>query len=127
MKNLLTYSGPLCQHENFIAHKSDEAYSKNMNRKKSDTPVVKGMFVVKNDRGLHTRPATELVKLVAAYRSEVHLKYRNKSANAKSLLGILIFAASKGAKIYVEAKGEDAEQVVKNLEALASNNFNITY
>jgi phosphocarrier protein len=85
------------------------------------------MFVVKNDRGLHTRPATELVKLVAGYRSEVHLKYRNKSANAKSLLGILIFAASKGAKIYVEAKGEDAEQVVKNLEELASNNFNITY
>lgn len=88
---------------------------------------VKGRFVVGNDRGLHTRPSTEIVKCAASFRSDVSLGYQKNQVNAKSILGILMLAASKGAKITVEAVGEDAEEAVSSIVHLAENNFNIKY
>jgi len=89
--------------------------------------VVEGIFVVKNDRGLHTRPSTEIVKCAATFKSDVRLRYQRMEVNAKSLLGILMMAASKGAKIRVTAKGLDAEDAVASLLDLANNNFNAKY
>jgi phosphocarrier protein HPr len=90
-------------------------------------PLVKGLFVVGNDRGLHTRPSTEIVKCASAFRSEVKLIYKKKEVNAKSILGILMLAATKGAKISIIAEGIDAEAAVQSLQNLASKKFNIRY
>ncbi|MCI0381601.1 MAG: HPr family phosphocarrier protein [Chlamydiae bacterium] len=87
----------------------------------------KDCFIVINEKGLHTRPSTELVKCAASFRSQVSLAYQDFVVNAKSLLGILMLAASKGAKVYVEAEGEDAEEAVKTILRLAENKFNIKY
>lgn len=87
----------------------------------------KGSFVVLNEKGLHTRPSTELVKCAANFGSEIHLSYRNYVVNAKSILGILMLAAEKGAKILVEAAGEDAEDAVSAIEELAGSKFHIKY
>lgn len=86
-----------------------------------------GVFIVRNDRGLHTRPSTEIVKCAANFKSEVTLTYQKSEANAKSLLGILMLAASKGAKIGIKAEGVDAEEAVQSLINLADNKFNIQY
>jgi phosphocarrier protein HPr len=88
---------------------------------------VSGTFTVKNDKGLHTRPSTELVKCAAAFSSRVSLFYRSYVVNAKSLLGILMLAAERGSKIRVEASGDDAEQAVDSILKLAKNKFNINY
>lgn len=88
---------------------------------------AKGLFVVLNDKGLHTRPSTELVKCAAGFNAQVNLSYRNYLVNAKSLLGILMLAAERGAKISVEAIGEDAEAAVAAILKLAKNRFNIKY
>ncbi len=97
----------------------------------TNTPVkkriFKGKFIVGNDRGLHTRPSTELVKCASAFKSQVNLIYHKQAVNAKSLLGILMLAATKGARIGVEAEGEDAEQAVQSILDLAKNNFYIKY
>lgn len=87
----------------------------------------KGVFVVRNDRGLHTRPSTEIVKCAANFKSNVFLRYQKHQVNAKSLLGILMLAAVKGARIGVEAVGVDAEEAVESLLNLARNKFNINY
>jgi phosphocarrier protein len=92
-----------------------------------DNSEAKGVFVVRNDRGLHTRPCTEIVKCAANYKSEVKLRHRKMEVNAKSLLGILMLAASKGSKIRIEASGTDASEAVESLIDLASNDFNIKY
>jgi phosphocarrier protein HPr len=89
--------------------------------------IVKGKFVVSNDRGMHTRPCTELVRCANHFKAKVSLKYDNHAVNAKSLLGILMLAATKGAKIVVEAEGEDAEEAVACIITLAQNNFHIQY
>lgn len=97
-----------------------------MNRKPN--PVrIKGNFVVLNDKGLHTRPSTELVKCAAGFNSQIHLSYRNYVVNAKSLLGILMLAAEKGSRISVEAVGDDAEEAICALQKLAQRRFNISY
>lgn len=93
----------------------------------SKKPKVKGCFIVSNDRGLHTRPSTEIVKCATSFKSEVSLAYQKNQVNAKSILGVLMLAAAKGAKITVEAVGEDAQEAVATLLDLARQNFNIKY
>lgn len=89
--------------------------------------AAKGFFVVANDKGLHTRPSTELVKCATCFKASVNLSYQNIVVSAKSLLGILTLAASRGAKIDVEAVGIDAEQAVETIIQLARNKFYIHY
>ena len=98
-----------------------------MTNKSIKTGAAKGKFVVSNDRGLHTRPSAELVKCASSFKSKVYLIYQKHSVNAKSLLGILMLAATKGAKVGVEAEGEDAEEAVQSIISLAENNFYIEY
>ncbi len=88
---------------------------------------VKSILVIINEKGLHTRPSTELVKCASTFKSQVTLSYQNCCVNGKSLLGILMLAASRGAKITVEAIGVDAQEAVNALLALAKNKFNINY
>ncbi len=89
--------------------------------------MYRDSFTVMNDKGLHTRPSTELVKCAASFKAHVSLMYHNYTVNAKSLLGILMLAAARGAKIKVEATGEDAELAVKSILKLARNKFNVKY
>ena len=88
---------------------------------------AKAVFVVLNEKGLHTRPSTELVKCAANFTSQVNLSYRDYVVNAKSILGILMLAAEKGAKVSVEAVGDDAESAVGAIVKLAGNRFNVKY
>ena len=94
----------------------------------STTPSkAKAIFTVLNDKGLHTRPSTELVKCASAFKSRVSLQFQDLNVNAKSLLGILMLAAARGSKIVVEAIGDDAEEAVKSILELANNKFYIKY
>lgn len=88
---------------------------------------VRAIFVVINDKGLHTRPSTELVKCAANFDCEISLSYRNYVVNAKSILGILMLAAERGAKVVVEAIGTDADAAVGAILKLAKNRFNVKY
>ncbi|NGX50479.1 MAG: Phosphocarrier protein HPr [Chlamydiae bacterium] len=88
---------------------------------------VKKSFEILNDKGLHTRPATELVKCAQIYKSQIFLVYQGLNVNAKSLLGILMLAATCGAIIDIEAEGNDAEEAVNAILSLAENKFNIHF
>ena len=80
-----------------------------------------------NDRGLHTRPSTEVVKCASHFSSSIKLTYQKWEVNARSLLGVLMLAATKGSKIWVTAEGDDAEEAVQALVALSQKNFNVKY
>ncbi|NGX44991.1 MAG: Phosphocarrier protein HPr [Chlamydiae bacterium] len=92
-----------------------------MQQKSKDT------FIVINEKGLHTRPSTELVKCASTFKSNITLTYQDLSVNAKSLLGILMLAASRGAKIHIEAEGEDAKEAIGSILELAQGKFNVKY
>lgn len=94
-----------------------------MQKKNASTAI----FTVRNDRGLHTRPSTELVRQAAGFQSQINLIYQRQQVSAKSLLGILMLAAPKGARIRVVAEGEDADDAIAALLDLAKQSFYIKY
>ena len=104
----------------------DQRFSKD-NKNGSNLPVFEGFFVVKNDKGLHTRPSTELVKCSCKFNSKINLILDDTVVNAKSILGILMLAACKGSKILVEAQGEDAKEAVEAIQKLSDQKFHIDY
>jgi phosphocarrier protein HPr len=78
---------------------------------------------VKNRMGLHTRPATAIVKMLQNSKSTVHFTHKKMTINAKSILSILILAAQKNASITIAAEGDDAEDAVDRLVMAFANEF----
>lgn len=91
------------------------------------TDKEKNIFIVLNEKGLHTRPSTELVKCASSFKSDINLTYQDLTVNAKSLLGILMLAATRGAKVLVEAEGDDAKEAILAIQQLSEKKFNINY
>lgn len=78
---------------------------------------------VKNPLGLHTRPATAIVKLLQNSKSDVMFTYRKETINAKSILSILMLAARKNSNIVITVDGEDAEVTLDKLVKAFDNEF----
>lgn len=70
---------------------------------------------VKNKLGIHTRPATTIVKLLQNCKSEVLFTYKQETINAKSILSILMLAARKNSKITITVDGEDSTEILAKL------------
>jgi len=87
-------------------------------------PVVETSLVITNKVGLHARPASLLVQTAAQFQSKIRVQFGDKTANAKSMLGVMKLGASQGDTILVRAEGEDAEQAIAALTDLARHNFN---
>lgn len=95
----------------------------------NESEIFKGDFVVINERGLHTRPSTELVKCAIRYKyADIKLSNaRGVIADAKSLLSTLMLAAAKGTSVHIEAQGKDALLAIEELKSLAAKKFNVDY
>ncbi|MCK5832628.1 HPr family phosphocarrier protein [bacterium] len=76
-----------------------------------------------NKLGLHARPATMLVKTAAKYKSKITIKKEDLSVDAKSIMGVLILAAQKGAKLTIEVDGEDQEDAMREVVKLFGDGF----
>ena len=76
---------------------------------------VKRIIKVKNKLGLHLRPASFIAKLLKNVKSNVLFTHRGETVNAKSIMGILILAATKNSKVLVTIEGEDAKETLKKL------------
>lgn len=78
---------------------------------------------VTNTLGLHTRPATFIVKLLQNCKSDVVFIHKKESINAKSILSILMLAAKKNSQITVSIEGEDANDIMEKLALAFENGF----
>lgn len=79
--------------------------------------------VIKNEVGLHARPASLFVKEAAKYKSEIKAEKNGRVCNAKSIVGILSLGASKGDRVKIEAEGQDEKEAAQSLKALVDSNF----
>ncbi|MBI2997132.1 MAG: HPr family phosphocarrier protein [Deltaproteobacteria bacterium] len=84
--------------------------------------VVKKLEI-KNKLGLHARAAALLVQTVQRFSAEVKISKDGHVVDGRSIMGVLTLAATKGSKIHVEAKGKDAEEVLRAIEKLVEKNF----
>lgn len=76
-----------------------------------------------NKVGLHARPAGAMVRVAKQFQSDVKVLYKDKEANAKSILSILSLGAEGGAEIVIDATGEDAERALQILRTLIEGRF----
>jgi phosphocarrier protein HPr len=73
---------------------------------------------IRNPQGLHARPAAMFVQIVSKYNSNVTISKGDEKVNGKSIMGILTLGAQQNSTITIEAQGEDASEVLAELEAL---------
>ena len=85
------------------------------------------MFVkevsVKNQVGLHARPATFFIQKANVFKSSVWVEKDERRVNAKSLLGVLSLGIVGGTTIRIMADGSDEEQAVDGLVKLVESGF----
>ena len=79
--------------------------------------------LVINKLGLHARASAKLTQVASGFRSEVWLTRNGRRVNAKSIMGVMMLAAGKGASVLVEAQGEDADAALAALRALIADRF----
>ena len=76
-----------------------------------------------NKLGLHARAAAKFVTLALKYQSEIEVKRGDRTVNGKSIMGIMLLAASKGTELEICISGEDASEAMSALVALVNNRF----
>ena len=81
----------------------------------SASSVATRLVVIKNPQGLHARPAALFVRTANRFQSRVVVSKGRQKASGKSIMEILTLAANAGAKVRIEATGDDAEEAVKVL------------
>ena len=85
--------------------------------------TLEKVLVVQNKMGIHARPAAMIVRLTSKFRGEVFFDKDEEQVNGKSIMGLMMLAAGRGSKIRVQAQGPEADQLIKELEALFERKF----
>jgi phosphocarrier protein len=80
-------------------------------------------FDILNRLGLHARAAAKLVRLANGFASEILVSKDGMEVNGKSIMGVLMLAAPKDAKILIRAIGPDAEEAVAAIGELIAGKF----
>ena len=80
--------------------------------------------VLQNQSGLHARPATFFIQKANEFKSSIWVEKEERKVNAKSLLGVLTLAITRGDTINIIADGLDEKQAVDALVELIESNFN---
>ena len=76
-----------------------------------------------NKLGLHARASAKLTQVAGHFGAEVWLSRNGRRVNAQSIMGVMMLAAGKGAKISIEADGADADAALAALQKLIADKF----
>lgn len=79
--------------------------------------------VIQNTYGLHARPAAEFVKAAHLFEADIWVRKEELEVNGKSIMGMMMLAAERGAEIVIRATGADAEEAVASLCTLVDDRF----
>jgi phosphocarrier protein HPr len=88
--------------------------------------VPKAEVEIVNKLGLHARASAKLTQMAGSYPCEVWMERNGRRINAKSIMGVMMLAAGKGAKVVVDCEGERADEALTALLALIGNRFGET-
>jgi len=85
--------------------------------------MTQEQVMITNKLGLHARAAARLVHTASAFEAEIYIGTENEEVNAKSILGILTLAATKGTPLNVRAQGLDEVEAVRAIVQLFEDKF----
>ncbi len=77
--------------------------------------MIEKEVTIINKAGMHTRPASTIVKIAAKYKAEFFLSKDNFEVNGKSIIGVMTLAAEQGSKLLLRFDGPDEEQLAEEM------------
>jgi phosphocarrier protein HPr len=85
-------------------------------------PLTKEL-IVQNKMGIHARPAAMVVRITNKFKAEVFVEKDDEKVNGKSIMGLMMLAASSGSKVKFIVSGPDAAAMLTELEQLFARKF----
>ncbi|MEZ5525203.1 MAG: HPr family phosphocarrier protein [Pseudomonadales bacterium] len=85
--------------------------------------MIKSQITIINKLGLHARAAAKLVNTAAAFSSQIQLSNGDRMVDAKSIMSVMMLAASKGTTLDIQIDGRDEDQALNAIEAIVNDMF----
>jgi phosphocarrier protein len=85
--------------------------------------MIERTVTIPNPKGLHTRPASLIVKTAARYKSDFYIRKDSFEINGKSIIGVMTLAAEQGSQLTLRFEGPDEEAAVAEVAALIERGF----
>jgi phosphocarrier protein HPr len=85
--------------------------------------MLEKIIEIKNETGIHARPASLIVKLAQKYQSDIMLVKNGNEYNCKSIMSILRTGAIKGDQMMLKVSGEDSEEAFHSMTSLLEKNL----
>ncbi len=85
--------------------------------------MIEKEVIVTNRAGLHTRPASMIVRAASQFKSEFYIHKDGYEINGKSIIGVMTLAAEQGATLMLQFDGEDEQEAFDALAALFKDGF----
>ncbi len=80
-------------------------------------------FTISNKLGLHARPSAQVTQVASRFTSEIHIAKGPRRVNAKSIMGVMMLAASCGSVVTIDADGADEADALTALGQLIDSGF----
>ncbi len=84
--------------------------------------ITKTITII-NKLGLHARAAAKFVATSSKFASELTVIKNNQQVNGKSIMGVMMLAASKGTELTLKAEGQDESEIINAIASLIKNKF----
>lgn len=85
--------------------------------------MLEKMILIKNEAGIHARPAAIIAKEAQKYKATIVLVKNGSEYNCKSIMNLLSTGGKKGDEILLRVSGEDAEEAYKGMLNLLERNL----
>jgi len=85
--------------------------------------MVRTQITIINKLGLHARAAAKFVSLASTFSSNIQVTKDGKTVNGKSIMGVMMLAASQNSQITVSAEGDDEKIAVEKIRRLVADRF----
>ncbi len=85
--------------------------------------MIKQQLEIINKLGLHARASSKFTQTASRFKSEVWIARNGRRVNGKSIMGVMMLAAGKGATVELEVNGEDEAAAMDAIVALINNRF----
>jgi len=86
-------------------------------------PALSRVVMIRNVRGLHARAAAKFVKLASDFQADIQVSRNGMDVGGRSIMGLMMLAASPGCEITLSASGDDAKAALDALQALIESKF----
>ena len=85
--------------------------------------MIRKELEIRNKLGLHARAAAKLVQCANRFESDITVERYGQSVNGKSIMGVMMLAASQGTTVAVQAVGADEQAAITAIEELIRDRF----